>query len=236
LAGFEYRRTVLFVTTLSSFLTPFAASSFNIALPSIGEEFSLDAVSLSWASLAYLLASAMFLVPFGKLADIYGRKKVFVFGIGTFTASSLLLATISSAATLIPLRALQGVGTAMIFGTGIAILVSVYPDEDKGMVLGANAAAVYVGLSIGPFIGGLLTVSLGWRSIFYVGVALGLTIFVSTTLRLAGEWTEAEGEDFDLVGSAIYSLTLLSLMYGFSLILHLRACCLSCWAQPDSQS
>lgn len=211
-------RVVLLVVTLTSFLTPFASSSFNIALPSISKEFSLDAITMSWASLAYLLASAMFLVPFGRLADIHGRRRVFLYGTISFTIASMLLGIYPSASTIIWLRALQGISSAMIFGTGIAILVSVTPPKEKGAILGVNAASVYVGLSIGPFIGGLLTITFGWRSILLVTAGIGAVAVLFIVWRLKGEWSEAIGESFDLRGSLVYSLMLLSLMYGFSLI------------------
>jgi EmrB/QacA subfamily drug resistance transporter len=212
------RRIVLLVVTMTSFLTPFASSSFNIALPSISGEFSLDAITMSWASLAYLLASAMFLVPFGRLADIYGRRKVFVYGTAAFAFTSLLLGIYPSASTIIILRALQGVSSAMIFGTGVAILVSVTPPREKGAILGINAASVYVGLSVGPYLGGLLTDTLGWRSILFLTSGLGALAVLFMFWRLRGEWKEAGGESFDLKGSLVYSLMLLSLMYGFSLV------------------
>jgi len=211
-------RVVLLVVTLTSFLTPFASSSFNIALPSISKEFSLDAITMSWASLAYLLASAMFLVPFGRLADIHGRRRVFLYGTISFTIVSILLGIYPSASTIIWLRALQGISSAMIFGTGIAILVSVTPPKEKGAILGINAASVYVGLSVGPFIGGLLTITFGWRSILLVTAGIGAVAVIFIVWRLKGEWSEAIGESFDLRGSLVYSLMLLSLMYGFSLI------------------
>jgi EmrB/QacA subfamily drug resistance transporter len=212
------RRIVVIVSSLTAFLTPFAASSFNIALPTISREFGLDAISMSWASLAYLLTSAMLLVPFGKLADMYGRKRVFVYGVSIFTVASLLLSLYPSSFTLILLRVMQGVGTSMIFGTSVAILVSVFPPERRGAVLGVNAASVYVGLSVGPYIGGILTQSLGWRSIFLCGVVIGVAIVALTLWRVKGEWIEARGERFDLLGSVTYGLTLLCIMYGFSLL------------------
>jgi len=212
------RRIVVVVSSLTAFLTPFAASSFNIALPTISREFGLDAISMSWASLAYLLTSAMLLVPFGKLADMYGRKRVFIYGVSIFTVASLLLSLYPSSFTLILLRAMQGVGTSMIFGTSVAILVSVFPPERRGAVLGVNAASVYVGLSVGPYVGGMLTQSFGWRSIFLCGVGLGAVIVALTLWRVRGEWIEARGERFDLLGSAVYGLTLLCIMYGFSLL------------------
>jgi EmrB/QacA subfamily drug resistance transporter len=212
------RRVVLLVVTLTSFLTPFSSSSFNIALPSISKEFSLDAITMSWASLSYLLTSAMFLVPFGRLADIIGRKKVYVAGTFIFSIASFLLGIYPSAEVIVILRAIQGFGTAMIFGTGIAILVSVTPANEKGTILGINAASVYVGLSAGPFLGGMITQNLGWRSLLFTAGIIGLISLVVTVLKLEGEWTEARGEDFDVRGSIVYAGTLLALMYGFSIL------------------
>ena len=212
------KRSALTVATLASFLTPFMGSSINIALPSIGEEFAMDAVLLSWIATAFLLASAMFLVPFGRIADIHGRKKVFTWGIVIFTISSLLCAFSTSGIVLICFRALQGIGSAMMFGTAVAILTSVFPIEERGKVLGFNVAAVYVGLSSGPFLGGLLTQHFGWRSIFFANVPLGLIVIFVVFWQLKNEWAEAKGEKFDLPGSIIYGLALVTAMYGFSLL------------------
>lgn len=212
------KRATLLVVAMSSFLTPFAGSSVNIALPSIGEKFEMDAISLSWVATAYLLASAMFLVPFGRLADIHGRKKIFTYGTLIFTISSFLLAISTSAIMLICFRVLQGIGSAMIFGTGVAILTSVFSIEERGKALGINVATVYLGLSLGPFLGGFLTQHFGWRSVFLANVPLGLIIIVFILWKLKGEWAEARGEKFDFSGSLIYSLTLIAIIYGFSLL------------------
>jgi len=212
------KRAVQLTMALSSFLTPFSGSSFNIALPSIAREYGLSAISMSWASLAYLLSSAMFLIPFGKVADMYGRKRVYMYGIGVFTLASGLLAVYPSGSTIVALRALQGVGSAMIFGTGVAILVSVHGPEERGAVLGINAAMVYVGLSVGPSLGGFLTTGFGWRSIFLVNVGVGLLIIVTTAMRVKAEWAEGASRSFDIGGSAMYSLMLLALMYGMSML------------------
>ena len=210
------KRIALLVTTLVSFLTPFMGSAVNIALPRIGKEFSMDAVLLSWVATSYLLAAAMFLVPFGKIADICGRKKVFIYGIVIYTLASLLSGTSTSAGLLICFRILQGIGSAMIFGTGVAILISVFPVGERGKALGINVAAVYSGLSFGPSLGGLLTQHLGWRSIFLLNVPLGLMIITLVFWKLKGEWAEAKGDKFDFIGSIIYSLSLVAMMYGFS--------------------
>jgi EmrB/QacA subfamily drug resistance transporter len=206
------------VAVLAGFLTPFDLSAINIALPTIGTEFAMDAVALSWVATAYLLASAVFLVPMGRYADIHGRKLVFTIGLSLFTAASLFLIFSPSSLVLILLRVVQGTGSAMIFGTGVAILTSVYPPGERGKVLGIYTTAVYVGLSAGPFLGGLMTEHLGWRSIFLINVPLGILIIFLLRLRLTGEWAEARGEPFDLGGSLLYGISLVGLMYGFTLL------------------
>ncbi len=212
------KKIVLIITTMSSFLAPFMSSSVFIGLPSIGNDFSMDVVLLSWVSLSYLLAAAMFLVPFGKIADIYGRKKIFKYGITIDIIASLLLAFSFNETELIILRIFQGMGAAMIFGTSVAILTSVYPPGERGKALGITVAGVYLGLSLGPVIGGFLTQYFGWRSIFLSYVPLEFIIIVLTFWKLEGEWADAKGEKLDVIGSVIYGFSLVALMYGFSVI------------------
>ena len=206
----------LFITTLASFLTPFGISSVNIALPSIGKAFSMDAILLSWVTTVYLLTSAMFLVPFGKMADMYGRKRMFTYGILTFTFASAGSSISNSAPMLICFRVLQGIGASAIYPIGAAILTSTFPARELGKVLGINVTAVYVGYSLGPVLGGFLTYHFGWRSIFLVNVLVGLVVILLIFWKLKGEWREANEEKFDLTGSVLYSIILLFILYGFS--------------------
>jgi len=210
------RRTALAVSMVSSFLTPFMASGINVAMPSIGKEFGLSAVALGWVLTVYTLAAAMFLVPFGRLADIVGRKRIFTLGIAVNIAGTVIGALAPSAFFLFLARAVQGLSGGMIFGTGVAILTSVYPPGERGHALGLNTAAVYTGLSLGPVLGGFLVHAWGWRSVFWVAVPIATAALALTLTRLRGEWAEARGERFDLAGSAILGLGLVSLMYGFS--------------------
>lgn len=212
----EIKRAALLTATLAAFITPFMGSSINIALPRLGNELSMDAIELGWVAMAYLLTAAMFLVPIGKLSDIYGRRRIFGGGILIYTLASLLAALAPTGGWLIGARIVQGGGGAMIFGTRVAILTSVYPARERGKVLGINIAAVYLGLSLGPFVGGLLTQHFGWRSLFLFNVGLGGAAAVVTFWKLHGEWREARGERFDLGGALIYSVMLVTLMVGFS--------------------
>mgnify|MGYP006288862333 FL=1 len=212
----EEKRAALLVATFAAFLTPFMGAALNVALPSIGNDFGADAILLNLVATVYLLATAMFLLPFGRMGDIYGRKRIFTMGIIVFTASSLLCAMAPSMTWLIAFRVLQGIGSAMIFGTGVAILTSVFPPGERGRALGINVAAVYIGLSAGPFVGGLLTQYLGWRSIFWVLIPIGIAAIVLLRLKIKGEWAESRGERFDWRGTLFYTVSLLFIMSGFN--------------------
>jgi EmrB/QacA subfamily drug resistance transporter len=210
------RRVALGVSSFASFLTAFMASAVNVALPALQKEFQMNAIALGWVAMALLLSAAMCVVPFGRAADIYGRKRFFTYGISIFTVASLLCGVSGSATTLIAFRFVQGIGAAMVFATGIAIITSVYPLAERGRALGLSVAAVYFGLSSGPFFGGFLTAHLGWRSVFLIIAPLGILVVAVTKIWLKTEWTEARGEKFDFSGSMIYCLSLLLVIYGFS--------------------
>ncbi len=210
------RTLVLIVVVLASFLTPFDVSAVNLALPTIGSEFAMDAETLAWVATAYLLSLAIFSVPFGRLADIHGRKRLFIYGAVLFVIASFLISRSFSTETVIAFRAFQGFAASMLASTGVAILTSVYPRGEKGKAIGISVAAVYLGLSVGPFLGGILTQYLGWRSIFYINIPLGILIAAVSITRLKGEWAEARGEKFDVAGSIIYGVALLTLVYGFT--------------------
>jgi len=151
------RKLILYLIVLTSFINPFLGAAINIALPSISEEFQMGAVGMSWIAMAFLLSSAVFLVPLGKVADIRGRKLVFLLGNLVIGLSSIACALSPSGNMLITFRAIQGIGSAMVFGTGVAIITSVYPPNERGRAIGFVVTAVYVGLSLAPFLGGVLT-------------------------------------------------------------------------------
>jgi EmrB/QacA subfamily drug resistance transporter len=210
------QRNVLIVATLSSFLTPFMASSVVVSLPRMAHALSMTVITTSWVSTAYLLAAAAFCVPFGRASDIYGRKRVFTWGIILDNLASILGACAQSSGMLIVARVFQGIGGAMIFTLGMSIVTSVFPPEKRGRALGIIIGAVYLGLSVGPVVGAFLTQQFGWRSIFLSNIAIGMVILVTTVWKLKPEWAEARGEHFDYVGSAVYVVSLVLLMYGLS--------------------
>ncbi|MDD4649823.1 MAG: MFS transporter [Desulfoplanes sp.] len=220
------QRTVLIVVCLTSFLTPFMLSGVNIALPMIQAEFGASAVQLTWVITSFLLAISVFLVPMGKLADMYGRRRFFIYGLLGFVITSIGSGLAVSMPMLIAMRALQGIGGAMLQCTGVAILVSVFPGQQRGRAMGFLLAAVYLGLSLGPFVGGWLTRVLGWRSIFLLNATLCIYALGLTWARLKEEWIEGKDESFDWQGSLVYGTGLTCFMIGAPRVPDMSACLL----------
>ncbi len=222
--GATVKRVVLAVTTVGAFLTPWMVSSINIALPTIGRQYSMSAVAMGWVSTIYILASAALLVPFSKLGDIFGRRRIYVVGAVVFCIASLLCAWTPNEHWLMVFRALQGAGAALIFGTGVAIVSSVFPPGERGRALGINVAATYLGLSAGPVLGGFMTQRLGWHSVFVAAAILAALVAALMAVFVKQEWKVDGGRRrFDFVGSAIYVIALT----GFTWVCRT---CPRCWA------
>jgi EmrB/QacA subfamily drug resistance transporter len=216
--GDSKKRILLGVTSLASFLVPYTVSSLNVALPAISASFDIDAVMLGWVTSAYLLTAAIFIVPFGKLSDMFGRKRFFIFGNCLFAAGSLLAAMSWSGTVIILARVIQALGGAMVFSTSIAIVTTVFPPGERGRAIGIITATVYAGLSLGPFIGGILTHNIGWPSIFLLNIPLALIVIVLTVLYIPEEWAESGNRRFDLTGAFLYGLMLFGCIYGLTLL------------------
>jgi EmrB/QacA subfamily drug resistance transporter len=210
------RPIVLVISTATAFITPFLSAAINIAIPTIRREFAMEAVLMTWVGTIYFLAIAMVQVPCGRLADIYGRKKLFVIGLLVTIFASLLGAFASSVAMLLISLAFMGMGSGIMFNNSVSILTSVFPADRRGRALGISTAGTYTGLSMGPYIGGILTRTFGWQSIFILSGFLSVMLLVLVFYALKGEWREAAGEKFDIVGSVSYAISVVLFIYGFS--------------------
>ena len=194
------RSATLFVVCVAHFFMPFMMSAVGVALPSIGREFGASAQQLSLVVTTYILAASIFLLAMGRLGDIHGRRRMFQWGLAVFTVAGGLLTQAWSIEALIALRFLQGMGGSMVMATSMAIVVAVFPPQERGRALGIAVASVYAGISCGPVLGGALVTALGWRSLFYLCVPMGLAAFWVTSAKLRGEWADARGEPFDWAG------------------------------------
>ncbi len=207
--------SLIAVVAVTSFMGTFLISSINIALPAIGEDFNLNAVSLSWIVTSFLLSTAMLMLPVGRWGDMSGIRKLFKAGIVLFTLSSILCGLAGSGFWLIVFRFLQGIGAAFTNTTGSAILVSSFPPRYRGRVLGMSVSAVYLGLAFGPFVGGMLTQYLGWRSIFLISGSLSVFTTLIAFLFLGKDEAELPANRrIDLKGTLFYMAGLVAMVFG----------------------
>ena len=210
------KSAVLFTLCLTSFLVPYMGSSLNLALPELAKAFGLDAKKLGWINSSFLIATAVFQVPSAKIADLVGRKKVFLLGVALFGVSSVACAGAWNFVSLVAFRAFAGLGGAMIFGTNLAILSDTYEARERGRAMGILTSVVYMALATGPFLGGFLTHYFGWESVFYIPGTILIVQALSVPFFIKREWIEINSKSFDKIGSVIYGLAIFCFIFGFS--------------------
>jgi len=210
------QKTTIFVIAITSFIATFMGSAMNLSIPAMSAEFSVSARMIGWVITSYMLTVAAFSVPFGRLADITRKKRVFLPGVLMFSVTSLLSAFAWNITAVIVFRVLQGISGSMIFSTGTAILISAFPGTERGKVLGYSVASTYIGLSVGPVAGGVLNHYLGWRSIFILTFILSGTVFLIALKKLPKGDKSPYKLSFDVFGNVLYVVMIIAIMYGFS--------------------
>ena len=211
------QRVLLATVTATGFLTAFSMSGVNVALEQIASEFELSAVAISWITLSVILTTGALLMPMARVADYRGRKLVYNVGLAGFALTCLASAAAPNGAVLILTRALQGVAAALLFSTTVAMVTLSYPPESRGRALGLQVAGVYLGITLGPVLGGIITENLGWRGLFIVVGAVSVVNLVAPLRSLRGlEWREPKTAPFDIWGSIVWVCALSALIIGFS--------------------
>ncbi|MCX7985613.1 MAG: MFS transporter [Bacteroidales bacterium] len=214
--------SLISIASVAAFMGTFLISSVNIALPHIEQEFHLTAIELGWTITSFLLATAILLLPIGRWADINGVYKTYKAGIVIFTLASLACGIVQDGFWFIIFRFMQGIGAAFTNATGTAILVSAFPQQYRGRVLGISIAGVYLGLATGPFIGGLITQYVGWRVLFYLAAVIGIIIAILAFRILKDTLSKSTTikETFSYTESLIYMAGLIMLVFGSSKLPH----------------
>ncbi len=202
---------------MGSLLNPMIATMVILALPAIGLEFGVSARDLGWMSTAFILATAILLVPASRLVDSIGYKKSYIIGGLIVVVSCFFSIFTPDYTTLIILRIIAGMGSAFVMITGLAILTRVYPANKRGMFIGVNTAMVYVGASMGPIIGGFLTEYAGWRSLFLLMIPLLLISAILMVIFLKQEFKNP-WKFFDIKGTILYAAAIFCTMFGLSTI------------------
>lgn len=208
---------VMVIAFISAFLVAFLSSSTSIAVPSIAKEFAMTNIIQNWVVSIFLLVIAILSVPVGNLSARWGLKKSLILGLSVFLIGSFLAAVSISTEIILFSRVIQGIGATFLNVAGMAMLVAAIPPNKRGKALGINIAGVYIGLSLAPILGGILTYNLGWRSIFFINIPfLVLTLFL--TIKISKEWIMKDDTKFDLKGTILYSIAILLFVYGFTII------------------
>lgn len=187
-----------------------------VAIPAIANDLQADAVLVGWIPTAFLLTTVVLMLPFGKLSDMYGRKRIYISGVITLSVASVLAAISPNIYWLIAARVLQGVGAAQTMGTGMAIITGVFPRESRGAALGMAATTLYIGLTSGPLLGGFFTQTFGWRSVFLFHLPFAAAVAVMTLWKLKGDWKSEEKPVFDWVGSVTFAGWAIAVLLGLS--------------------
>lgn len=212
------RWIVLALAASSSFISTLDSSIVNIGLPVIARDFHVGVSgAIEWVIIGYLVIIASVLLTFGRLADMVGRRPIFLSGLSIFVLGSTLCGMAPTLLLLILARLFQGLGGALIFSVNIAMVTSSFPSRGRGLALGLNAVVVSLGIAAGPTIGGIITQYLSWRWIFYVNVPICLTVLLAGYI-VYREPRPARGERgrFDPLGAVLLAIGFATLTLGLS--------------------
>lgn len=210
----NYRWYALGAVMLGTLMAPLDASIANVALPTIGRAFHTPVDSTEWVLISYMLTTASTLVLFGRLGDLIGQKRVYITGFALFGLSSMACAFAPTFLLLVLARAVQGVGSAMLMSSSPAIITNAFPDKERGRAIGLNGAAVAVGLSLGPVLGGTIVTYADWRWIFFINVPIAIAALAVSAFVLKRESRSSEG--FDFAGAALAFTALFAVSLALS--------------------
>lgn len=207
------QRLVLLASCLAIFTTPLMGSMVNLALSSIGMEFGISAHDQAWITTAYFLSSVVFLVPFARISDLIGKRKMFLIGLLIIIVGAAFASFAPNYMTLIVCRVIMGAGGAAVSCTSIAMISEVYPRHERGTALGFNTAMVYAGASLGPVLGGFLVDGLGWHSTFYMVIPFCILALAAMSM-FKTDFVAAKGEPFDYKGTVMFGTGIAVATYG----------------------
>ncbi len=211
----EYKWKAMFTVWIAIFMATLDGSIVNVALPTLTEYFRTDITTIEWVIMGYLLIITSLLLSFGRLSDIFGRKRIFTVGIAIFTAGSGLCAISNTVGELIFYRVVQGIGASMVMATGVAIISNAFPLKERGKAMGFIGTVVAIGSMTGPVAGGFLIENVGWQSIFYINIPVGI-IGVAMASAILHKDDTVEGTTFDVPGAITLFIGLVSLLLALS--------------------
>jgi EmrB/QacA subfamily drug resistance transporter len=213
---FQYKWIALSVTTLGALMAAIDSTIVILGLPSMMTELHAGLIEMVWVIIGYLLVSTVFLLTFGRIADMLGRVRLYNLGFVVFTFGSLLCGLSQTAVQLIIFRLVQGAGAAMMMVNSIAILTEVFPPNERGRALGINGITWAAGGIIGPVLGGLILSVATWRWIFFINIPIGILGALWGYIVLREKAERRRSERFDAAGAGIFSVGLLALLLALT--------------------
>ncbi len=207
----ERKWWTLMVVCVATFMLLLDITIVNVALPTIARDLHANFSDLQWVVDAYALTLAAVLLTAGSLADLFGRRLIFVVGVAIFSGSSLLCALAPDALFLNLARGLEGIGGAMMYATALALLAQEFHGKERGTAFGIWGAVIAASAAVGPLLGGALTDSFGWASIFYINVPVGVVVILLAISRLP-ESRDPEGKRVDWIGTVTFTAALFALV------------------------
>ena len=208
----------LSILALAQFLVVLDASIVNIALPVLGDQLAMGTAALAWVITAYVLAFGGLLLLGGRLADRYGHRRIFLIGTAGFVAASALAGLSLSSEMLLAARALQGVSAALLAPSALALLTQLFPDSrDRSKALGVWGGVAGIGSAAGVLLGGVLTATFGWQSVFFVNVPVGVIVLVAVPLLISRD-TDSAAPRLDLWGAATITGALVAVVGALSAV------------------
>jgi len=207
---------VLIAIGTGSFMSALDGSIVNTLLPILRSALQSNVAAIEWVVIVYLLVISGLLLTFGRLGDLRGHKSVYVWGFGIFVASSALCGAVWSASLLVVFRGMQAIGGAMLASNAPAIVTGNFPPEQRGRAFGLVAMLTYLGLTVGPSLGGWLTQAFGWRTVFYINVPVGALALALSLFFIPKEAPAEGGQPFDLPGAAVFLAGLTALLLGLN--------------------
>jgi len=207
---------VLLAIGIGTFMSALDGSVVNTTLPILTKDLGSSVAASEWIVTVYLLVLSGLLLSFGRLGDLQGHKRVYLAGFGIFVVSSALCGMAPSVPLLVGFRALQALGAAMLSANSPAILTKSFPARQRGQALGLQATMTYLGLTVGPSLGGWLAQQFSWRAVFYINVPVGLLAFLLSLRYIAADHPAQVTERFDLKGAFAFLAGLVVLLFGLN--------------------
>jgi len=212
----RYRWYILATVSVGTFMATLDSSIVNVALPTISVKLQADLSTLQWIVTAYLLTISSLLPIFGRIADLFGRRRIFSLGFIVFTFGSVLCGLATNIWFLIGMRVLQAIGASMLMANSAAIIIANFPPKERGRALGLTGTVVALGSLTGPALGGVIVGLFNWRSIFYINLPIGILGYLAARIILPHDKPQQNKESFDFSGAVLFTIGMISLLFAIS--------------------